>query len=212
LGPHFCIDIPSVLGLSIEKQFDVSQTQWSMLLVCFYLPNVVLPLIAGIFIDKVGIRCGYMIFSVVLTFGQMIIATGAHLMSFPLMMVGTLILGMGCECFMVAQHSLLTCWFRDQGFGFVMGLNLSSGKLGAGMNSLISPWIAKRFGNISYVYFFGFLIITISMVGNIFIVALDRRADREAQKTCCEPESQRPNKKKEECNPTLLKSDDSYQY
>lgn len=136
-----------------------------------------MPMFAGLFLDKVGLRIGFILFSSILTVGWLITTIGVSVKSFPLMLIGTLIFGTG-ESTVVAQHSILTRWFRDQGFGFVMGLNLSISKLGGGLCAFLSPKIVNQTGEIKSAYLMGFLVLMLSMTSNLLMVILDKKADK----------------------------------
>jgi len=75
----------------------VSEEQYGLLYTVYAIPNLVLPLVGGIFLDKVGQRNGLLLFTVILCLGQGIIMLGGYQLSFPLMLVGRVIFGIGCE-------------------------------------------------------------------------------------------------------------------
>ena len=57
VGNYFCADSPSPLNHKLRGEpFNLTQVQWSSLLSIYSMPNMILPLLGGIFIDKLGIR------------------------------------------------------------------------------------------------------------------------------------------------------------
>mmetsp|Transcript_32062 Transcript_32062/g.42511 ORF Transcript_32062/g.42511 Transcript_32062/m.42511 type:complete len:81 (-) Transcript_32062:1146-1388(-) len=80
----------------------MSNAQWSGLFSIYSFPNMILPLLGGIFIDKIGIRLGLILFTVVLTAGQLVFAIGGYQASYPMMMLGRFIFGLGGESMTVA--------------------------------------------------------------------------------------------------------------
>ena len=57
MGSYFCYDNPAPLKSRLTAPpFDFSDTQFNALYSIYSLPNMVLPLVAGIFMDKLGIR------------------------------------------------------------------------------------------------------------------------------------------------------------
>lgn len=63
---------------------------------------MLLPLIGGIFVDKVGVRLALIGFTSVLTLGQMIFTIGGYKASYTIMMVGRFVFGLGGESMYVA--------------------------------------------------------------------------------------------------------------
>lgn len=76
LGSYYCYDIPAVLEQEIEDEFDVDATQWSLLYTVYSIPNMVLPFFGGMFLDKVGMRFGLILFTAILTLGQFVFYLG----------------------------------------------------------------------------------------------------------------------------------------
>ena len=49
-----------------------------MLYTVYSLPNMILPIFGGIFLDQIGIRSGLILFTVILTFGQFVFTMGGY--------------------------------------------------------------------------------------------------------------------------------------
>lgn len=57
MGSYFCYDNPAPLKTALTHEpYNLSESQWSSLYSIYSFPNMVLPLVGGIFIDKIGIR------------------------------------------------------------------------------------------------------------------------------------------------------------
>ena len=57
MGNTFCFDNPAPLKHKLESApFNLSDSQWSGLYSIYSLPNMIMPLLGGIFIDKLGVR------------------------------------------------------------------------------------------------------------------------------------------------------------
>ena len=63
---------------------------------------MVLPIFGGLFLDKIGIRSGLLLFTFILTLGQFVFMLGGYQHSYVEMLVGRIIFGMGGECMGVA--------------------------------------------------------------------------------------------------------------
>ena len=70
MGSYFCYDNPAPLKNTLEAPpYDFSNAQFNALYSIYSLPNTVLPLLGGIMLDRIGIRVGLVMFTVVLTIG-----------------------------------------------------------------------------------------------------------------------------------------------
>ena len=77
MGSYFCYDNPAALKSKFTSDpFDLSETQFNALYTIYALPNMILPIFGGIFMDKLGFRFGLILFTVILTIGQLIFAIG----------------------------------------------------------------------------------------------------------------------------------------
>ena len=59
MGSYYCLDNPAALSTYLEdssNEFSLTPKQVNMLYSVYSLPNVLLPLIGGILLDKVGIK------------------------------------------------------------------------------------------------------------------------------------------------------------
>ena len=102
LGSYYCYDNPAVIETQLEKQFDITPTQWSLLYTVYSLPNMILPFFGGVMLDSIGMRFGLLLFTGVLTLGQFLFAMGGAQEKFWLMLVGRVVFGLGGESMSVA--------------------------------------------------------------------------------------------------------------
>ena len=80
----------------------MDSTSYSLLYTVYSIPNMVLPILGGIFLDRIGIRMGLILFCAILTLGQFVFMLGGYNNSYHQMLVGRIIFGMGGECMSVA--------------------------------------------------------------------------------------------------------------
>ena len=69
LGSYFCYDNPGPIETQLEEDYHLDSTQYSYLYTVYSMPNMVLPIFGGLFLDKIGIRAGLILFTCVLTLG-----------------------------------------------------------------------------------------------------------------------------------------------
>ena len=90
IGSYYCYDNPSALQDQIKRQFnDPSDFNlyFNLLYTVYSIPNTVLPFFGGYFVDWFGARWMNVIFSSLITSGQLLFAFGDHIESFPVMLV-----------------------------------------------------------------------------------------------------------------------------
>jgi len=97
MGAFFDYDNPTVLETQIEDELNIKPTQWALFFTLYSIPNVILPLFGGIFLDKIGVRLGLLIFSFVVVIGQTLFMIGGYNKSYSLMLLGRIVFGLGGE-------------------------------------------------------------------------------------------------------------------
>ena len=102
---------------------------------------MVLPIMGGVFLDKIGIRQGLVLFTFILTVGQLVFTVGGYQANYDTMIAGRIIFGMGGECMNVAQSAIVSVWFKGKELAFAMGINMSISRLGSVLNAAVVPSI-----------------------------------------------------------------------
>lgn len=116
----------------------INNTQFSILLSSVTLVNTVLPLLAGVFIDDIsslGSIRATTIVSCVIFIGSLLVSIGGSLNSYPCMMTGQIIYGLGGGMIVTMQEGILSRWFRDKEVAVVIGITLCVARL--------TKWAAK---------------------------------------------------------------------
>lgn len=145
VGSYYCFDIPAALKTQIDDYMgDPSdyEISFGLLYTLYSAPNVILPFFGGYLVDRIGVRMCLLLFSSLITLGQVIFSIGLSIKSWPVMFLGRLIFGFGGESFTVANSALLAQWFKGKELAFAFGVNLSISKLGSVVNNLVSPVLA----------------------------------------------------------------------
>jgi MFS family permease len=115
---------------------------YHMLYSVYSLPNIILPLIGGIFIFKFGYRTMFLIFGFCVLLGQLLFSIGCSTKSIYLMILGRVIFGIGGESLNTTQYAIIVQWFSANQLAFSLGICLSLARLGSALNDVISPRIA----------------------------------------------------------------------
>ena len=95
---YYCADNPGGLEDTIIQVMNVDTTQYSLLLFMYSSPNIIICLIGGVIVDRVlGHRPSLILVVAMTTLGQFLMALGAYLGHFWLMLVGRVLIGIGVE-------------------------------------------------------------------------------------------------------------------
>lgn len=138
-GNYYIYDSISPLADLLSKQLNFSDSDIGLLQGIYSVPNVIMVLIGGLIIDKIGTRISTFIFTVLCLVGAIITASFNDL---TMMAVGRLIFGLGAESMIVAITTVIGRWFKGKQLSFAFGLNLTLARLGS-FAALNSPTWAK---------------------------------------------------------------------
>jgi len=150
----------------LAAQLNFSDSDIGLLQAIYSFPNIVMVLIGGFIIDRLGTKKSTVIFAVLCLLGAVITAAADTLpllgigsfisttllpASFGVidpklivMAVGRLVFGLGAESLIVAVTTAIAKWFRGKELSFAFGVNLTIARLGS-FAALNSPTWAKQY-------------------------------------------------------------------
>ncbi len=133
-GNYYVYDSISPLADVLKRQLNFSDADIGTLNGIYSLPNVVMVLIGGLIIDRIGTRRSTFLFACLCVLGAVVTTLNPELWS---MAAGRLIFGLGAESMIVAVTTALAKWFKGKELSFAFGLNLTIARLGsfAALNS-----------------------------------------------------------------------------
>jgi len=173
-GNYYCFDVVTALAKPLKDTIKMSGFQYNMLYSIYSLPNTVLPLAGGVFVDRIGVNTCILIFVTLLVCGQSIFAYGVMQENYIIMLVGRLVFGFGGECLCVSSSALLAAWFKNKEMGFAMAVNLSIARLGSVANDQISPLLRTNF-SLAFAAWFGAMIMGLCLLLTVVLVIVDTR-------------------------------------
>lgn len=184
MGSYFCYDIPGVAQTTFESEpYDLSALQVNLMYIVYAVPNTVLPLLGGIFLDKIGIRIGLLLFTSILTVGQFVYAIGGTKNVYWVMLAGRVIFGLGGECMSVGQSAIIANWFKGKELALALGLNLTFARLASVFGGIIIPRLITADDDlINSVMWTGTGLCVVSLIAGILLVLIDSYADRTDKK------------------------------
>jgi len=160
----------------------MDSTHFSLLYTVYSIPNMVLPILGGVFLDKIGVRLGLIIFSFILTLGQLVFTLGGYHNNYDMMIAGRVIFGMGGESMGVAQSAVVSSWFKGKELAFALGINLSIARIGSVLNSVIVPSVYETQG-LGPALAIGFFVCCFAFCNSLGLSYIDRKAEEANPKT-----------------------------
>jgi MFS family permease len=127
-GNYYIYDSISPLADLLKAQLGYSDTEIGLLNAIYSFPNILMVLIGGILIDRIGTRKSVILFTAIIMIGAAVTAASGNIVS---MAAGRLIFGLGAESMIVAITTAIARWFRGKELSFAFGINLTVARLGS---------------------------------------------------------------------------------
>ncbi len=127
-GNYYIYDSISPLADLLKTQLNFSDSNIGLLNAIYSFPNIIMVLIGGLIIDRIGTRKSVLIFTILVMLGSLVTALQGNLF---LMASGRLIFGLGAESMIVAITTIIARWFKGKELSFAFGLNLTLARLGS---------------------------------------------------------------------------------
>ncbi|UCF21730.1 MAG: MFS transporter [Gemmatimonadota bacterium] len=143
-GNYYVYDAISPIADLLKEQLGFSDTNIGTLNAIYSFPNIIMVLIGGIIIDRIGVKKATLLFGVLCFIGAVVTAVTS---SFVFMAAGRLIFGLGAESLIVSVTTAIARWFKGKELSFAFGANLTIARLGS-FAALNSPtWARPAFEN-----------------------------------------------------------------
>jgi MFS family permease len=106
------ITFTGALEIALMNKLDIGLFQFNMLQSIYSLPNIILPAVGGLLVDKIGARKGTIIFTFILIVGQGICTWGGAINSYGVLLAGRAVFALGGECLFVSQSKFYLSFLR----------------------------------------------------------------------------------------------------
>jgi len=145
-GNYYVFDALNPVGPLLEGQLGFGQAQIGALDSAYNVAALLVLLLGGVIIDRVGTKRAMVLFGAVTAAGGLVIAFGRE---YPVMAAGRFVLGLGAEPLIVAATTVLGRWFKGKELAFAMGLNLMIARIGSVAADNSATWAAGLSGYIA---------------------------------------------------------------
>jgi MFS family permease len=173
----YCFDNPAPVQDQLQASFHISALQYNYLYMAYSIPNVILPLFAGLLVDALqGPKASFIFLSFIVV-GQAIFVGASTLTNgsgFELMVLARIIFGFGGESLSVAQNTILSIWFIGKDLAFAMGINQTIARLGTVGNDNLTPVLAENEG-LRFAFLAGLGILLLALIGIVTVISIDSK-------------------------------------
>ncbi len=138
-GNYYIYDCISPMADLLVKQLGFSDSDLGLLQGIYSAPNIIMVLIGGIIIDRIGVKKSTFLFAALCLAGAVLTALSPEKW---VMASGRLVFGLGAESLIVAVTTGIAKWFKGKELSFAFGVNLTIARLGS-FAALNSPTWAK---------------------------------------------------------------------
>jgi MFS family permease len=136
-GNYYVYDCIAPIADLLTKQLGFSDSNIGLLQAIYSAPNVIMVLIGGYIVDRIGTRKAIFIFGVLCLIGSAVTCLSGVLAG---MAAGRLIFGLGAESLIVAVTTAVAKWFRGKELSFAFGINLMLSRAGSLLAQLSPSW------------------------------------------------------------------------
>jgi len=198
---YYFYDAFSTLKDLLMREFNFTNTHYGLFVSFYSIPNtfLLMAVIGGMILDKLGIRRTGFMFIFFMAFGAMLTAYGAStaygnggpgyyfVSSFwpnyspelKMMLLGRFFYGMGAETSIVVVSKILVKWFKGKDLALAFGLKIGFGRLGTFAALQISPVLARDGVGLNTAVWFAGVLVCMGLLAFIVYMLFDLRIDRE---------------------------------
>ena len=174
-GNYYVYDAISPIADLLRDQLGFSDSRIGTLNAIYSFPNIIMVLIGGIIIDRIGVKKGTLLFGALCFIGAAITAATGE---FAIMAAGRLIFGIGAESLIVSVTVGIARWFKGRELSFAFGVNLTIARLGSFL-ALNSPtWARPAYENWQWPLLITVAFATFCVVGALVYWVLEERAEK----------------------------------
>lgn len=198
---YYFYDAFSTLKDQLMLEFGYSNTDYGLFVSFYSIPNtfLLMAVIGGVILDKLGIRKTGFIFVGFMAFGAMLTAYGAskyysaggfghdlfssflpsYSPELKMMLLGRFFYGLGAETSIVVISKVLVKWFKGKNLALAFGLKVGFGRLGTFAALQLSPRISHGGEHLSTAIWFAAVLVLAGLLAFLVYMLMDLRYDKE---------------------------------
>lgn len=194
---YYLTDVMAPLKGMLEEQLSWSSSQYGFFTSAYGWFNVFLMMliIGGIILDKMGVRFTGLMAAIVMVIGTAIkywaisshalVGVTWHLLFWDynaqvfVAALGFAIFGVGVEIAGITVSKIIVKWFKGKELALAMGLEMSTARLGTGLAVSTSLPIARYFGHVSAPILVCLIMLCIGLISFFIYTFMDKKLDSE---------------------------------
>lgn len=175
-GCYYLYDSLGLVADLLKGAFQITDAQYGFLSGIYSLAAVLVLLIGGAVIDRIGPKRAVLLFGAITALAGLVIALAP---TYPVMLGGRFLLGVGSEPLCVAVTTALARWFKGRELSFAFGLNLTIARLGSVAADRSPQWAHGAYhGSFSRPLWLAAFIGLSCVAGAVVYYAIERSAER----------------------------------
>ncbi len=197
---YYFYDAFSTLKDLLKAEFAFTNTDYGLFVSFYSIPNtfLLMAVIGGIILDKLGIRRTGFMFVSFMAFGALLTAYGAsdyfgsggigHNLfdsfwtgkspELKMMLLGRFFFGLGAETTIVVVSKILVKWFKGKDLALAFGLKVGFGRLGTFAALQVSPVVARDGANLSGAIWLAAILVLSGLLAFLVYMLFDAKYDR----------------------------------
>lgn len=198
---YYFYDALSPLKTALQENLHFSSEDYGWVTGFYAFPNtfLLMAILGGIILDKIGIRITGMVFMIFMVLGAFITAYGTtgyfaggglgyHFMgSFltgyspqvKMMALGMLFFGLGAETSIVVISKIIVKWFKGKEIALAFAVNLSIARIGTAMAYIIGSTMQRP--DWTKPVWFAVTLISIALLGFLIYLVFDVKLDKQVE-------------------------------
>ncbi|CAG8562036.1 5910_t:CDS:2 [Gigaspora rosea] len=136
VGSHYAAHTLGALKSIIKEELGISNSQYGIIQSSVSLVNTILPILGGVFIDTFGTSIGSILATSLIATGNILVALSTNLRSFPVMVSGRILYGIGSGTILTVQTTILSHWFKGKGLAIAVGMQIAMSRLSSFLANL----------------------------------------------------------------------------
>lgn len=136
-GNYYVYDCIAPIADLLSRQLGFSDSNIGLLQAIYSIPNIIMVVVGGYLVDRIGARKAILIFGTLCLLGAGVTVLSPKL---AVMASGRLIFGLGAESLIVAVTTAIAKWFRGKELSFAFGINLMLARAGSLLAQQSPSW------------------------------------------------------------------------
>ena len=173
-GGYYAFDYIGPLAPLLSHQLHFSNSDIGLLQAIYSFPNIVMALVCGVIIDRIGTRKSLSIFGILIFIGLVITALSPRL---AVMATGRLLVGLGGEALALSANVAVARWFYSHELSLAFGVRGSAARLGS-LSAQVSPkWLPGAYTHWRWPLLLGVAFGGLCLLGAAIYWILDARGE-----------------------------------